>query len=59
MIKDQVFQDRDGWKCIVNGKIFGIWARREYALAGMKTEQRRAERSIGAENDPGSEAHRK
>lgn len=39
---DHVFQTRAEWFCIVNGRTFGAWACREYALAGMKTEQRRA-----------------
>lgn len=32
---------REGWHCIVAGKVFGPWALQGYALAGMATEQRR------------------
>jgi hypothetical protein len=33
----------DGWYCMVNGQLHGAWACREYALAGLQVEQRRAE----------------
>ena len=41
-VADCVFRDRDGWHCVVDGEVYGIWPCREYAIAGMKTEQRRA-----------------
>jgi hypothetical protein len=40
-MKDQIFRVKDGWNCIVAGRIFGTWACPEYAKAGMQTEQRR------------------
>lgn len=40
--RDQVFQLKDGWYCMVRGQTFGAWACREYATAGMRVEQRRA-----------------
>lgn len=43
---DKVFQMRDGWYCIVAGKVFGTWACREYALAGMRTEQLRYKKHL-------------
>jgi len=41
MKRDHVFQLHDGWYCIVGGKVFGAWECRGYAVAGLKTEQRR------------------
>lgn len=41
---DQVFRLREGWFAIVRGQSFGPWPMRGYALAGLQTEQRRAER---------------
>lgn len=41
MPEDQVFMLREGWYCIVAGKVFGPWQMHGYALAGMATEQRR------------------
>lgn len=40
----QVYRLRDGWYCMVDGREFGPWADKGPALAGMATEQRRAER---------------
>lgn len=42
MIKDIVFRREGVWFCLVNGKTYGAWACKEYAIAGMKVEQRRA-----------------
>ena len=43
-VQDHIFRvGSGGWYCYVNGKTFGPWQLREYALAGMQTEQRRAE----------------
>lgn len=42
MPKDQVFYLRDGWHCIVDGRVFGTWDNRGAAIAGMQTEQRRS-----------------
>ncbi len=44
MPKDQVYAMRDGFYCIVSGRTFGPWPFHQYAVAGMRTEQRRAER---------------
>lgn len=44
MIEDQAFALKDGFYCIVNGKIFGTWATLAIAKAGMEVEQRRAEK---------------
>lgn len=41
-MKDRVFQLQDGWYCTVEGRTFGTWMCREYAIAGMAVEQRRA-----------------
>jgi hypothetical protein len=41
-LPDQVFQMRDGWYCRVAGRVYGEWACREYAVAGMQVEQHRA-----------------
>jgi hypothetical protein len=44
--EDQVFQIRDGvWWCIVAGRVLGNWPDKGSALAGMRTEQRRAARA--------------
>lgn len=40
-LQDQVFALRDGFSCIVAGRTFGPWRMRQYAEAGMATEQRR------------------
>jgi hypothetical protein len=42
MVADQVFYLKDGFYCIVNGKVFGTWDTKEIAEAGMQVEQRRA-----------------
>lgn len=42
MLNDHVFKAKDGWLCIVNGKVYGVWSCKEYAEAGMQVEQRRA-----------------
>jgi hypothetical protein len=39
---DRVFRNGDGWDCIVNGRVFGTWATKAIAKAGMEVEQRRA-----------------
>jgi hypothetical protein len=41
---DHVFHSDGWWYCIVDGRVFGAWVSRAIALAGMKVEQRRAER---------------
>lgn len=43
-LKDHVYQMRAGWYCVVSGREYGPWAMREYAVAGMQVEQRRASR---------------
>lgn len=40
-MKDRVFQLRDGWYCMVDGRTFGTWVSRAIAVAGMRVEQRR------------------
>jgi hypothetical protein len=40
--KDRVFVLDGAYWCIVDGRTYGTWDRREYALAGMQVEQRRA-----------------
>jgi hypothetical protein len=42
MTHDHVFKSQDGWSCIVDGRVFGAWPCKEYAAAGLKTEQDRA-----------------
>ena len=42
MCEDQVFALKDGFYCIVEGKIFGTWETLAIAKAGMEVEQRRA-----------------
>jgi hypothetical protein len=44
--RDHVFQTREGWFCIVANKVYGTWACREYAQAGMQTEQNRWARKL-------------
>lgn len=44
MPEDQFFRTSGGWVCMVNGRVFGPWPMKEYAIAGMQTEQRRAAR---------------
>lgn len=41
---DGVLCDKDGWWCIVDDRTFGPWPYQSLAIAGMATEQRRAER---------------
>ena len=43
---DKVFQLRVGWFCIVAGQTFGTWPCKEYAIAGMQTEQRRYKKRL-------------
>ena len=40
MVADQAFALRDGFYCIVNGRVFGTWDTLAIAEAGMKVEQR-------------------
>lgn len=42
MTQDQVFRIGAFWYVSVNGRTVGPWTRREYAMAGLQTEQRRA-----------------
>ena len=48
---DQAFCVRDGdremWRCIVGGKVYGDWTQKGPAVAGMQVEQRRLERRTG------------
>ena len=48
---DQVFcvrdKDREVWRCIVGGKVYGDWTQKGPAVAGMQVEQRRLERRTG------------
>jgi len=43
MVKDQAFALRDGFYCIVDGKVFGTWDTLALTKAGMAVEQRRAD----------------
>jgi hypothetical protein len=43
MPQDQVYQLREGWYALVSGRTFGPWPLKEYAQAGLETEQRRAQ----------------
>lgn len=42
MPSDQVFALRDGFYCLVDGRVFGTWETLAIAKAGMEVEQRRA-----------------
>jgi hypothetical protein len=42
MSDDRVFAMGGAYWCIVDGRTYGAWDCREYALAGMQVEQRRA-----------------
>jgi hypothetical protein len=39
--KDEVIALRDGFYARVNGKLYGPWKMKEYAEAGLQTEQKR------------------
>lgn len=41
---DEVYRLHEGWYCIVDGREYGPWLNKGLALAGMATEQRRAEK---------------
>ncbi len=41
---DQVIFLKDGFYAFVEGKLHGPWPMKEYALAGLATEQRRAQK---------------
>lgn len=41
---DHVYRLPEGWFCLVDGRQFGPWLLKGYAEAGIKTEQRRAEK---------------
>lgn len=43
---DHIFERPEGWYCRVNGQMSGPWMCREYAVAGMQVEQRRADRKL-------------
>jgi hypothetical protein len=48
MPKDQVFFLKDGFYCLVDGRVFGTWETKAIAEAGMEVEQRRAARRKAA-----------
>jgi hypothetical protein len=50
-VKNQVIALRDGFYALVNGRLFGPWRMREYALAGLQVEQRRRQPKP---NEPGA-----
>jgi hypothetical protein len=41
MVKDQAFALKNGFYCIVDGRVFGTWDTLAIAKAGMEVEQRR------------------
>lgn len=41
-----VFQDREGWHAMVNGRVYGTWELKAYAEAGLQVEQRRLSEKI-------------
>jgi hypothetical protein len=49
MVKDQVFALRDGFYCIVDGRVFGAWDTLALAKGGMAVEQRRAATRLSTE----------
>jgi len=50
MPKDQVFFLKDGFYCLVDGCVFGMWETKAIAEAGMEVEQHRAaKRKEGAQ----------
>ena len=44
---DAVLAFPDGYFAFVNGHLYGPWNCKEYAQAGLQTEQRRAQRRAG------------
>lgn len=42
MVKNQVIALNDGFYASVDGHLYGPWACKEYAQAGLETEERRA-----------------
>lgn len=44
MSKDKIFENSEGFGCVVEGRTFGLWRSRGEAKAGLKTEQRRAKK---------------
>lgn len=44
MAADQVFRLKDGFYCMVSGRVFGTWDTKELAEVGLLVEQRRAQR---------------
>jgi hypothetical protein len=49
MNNDQVFIMGGVYWCSVDGRTYGTWERKEYALAGMQVEQRRVAEKKAAE----------
>lgn len=42
MPKNQIIALKDGFYASVNGHLYGPWVCKEYAQAGLETEERRA-----------------
>lgn len=52
ILEHEPFRLKDGWYCLVAGRVFGPWPDKGSASAGRATEQRRAARKVTLASAP-------